>query len=117
MNEASNSFNVTQLLTLGSHDNISLIYLTQKLFHKNQRVLSLNSDYMVIFKNSRDNSQFATIARQIRPDNVKFLMWAYKDAISSLHSYFMLDLKPDTEERFRVQSNILDYPQHVYTGY
>ena len=61
---------------------------------------------MVIFDNLRDNSQLATIARQIRPDKMKFLMRAYKDATSSPHTYLMLDLKPDTEERFRVRSNI-----------
>ena len=26
----------------------------------------------------------------------------------------MLDLKPDTEERFRVRSNIFEDPQHIY---
>ena len=59
---------------------------------------------MVIFKNPRDNSQFATIARQIRPDKVKFLMWAYKDATSFPHTYLMLDLKPDIEERSQVRT-------------
>ena len=87
MDEASKRLKVTQLFRRGRHDNRSVICLTQNLFHKNQRALGLNSDYMVIFKNLRDNSQFATIARQIRPDKVKFLMWAYKDATSSPHSY------------------------------
>ena len=105
MNEVSKSLKITQLFTHGCHDNLSVIYLTQNLFHKNQRALSLNSDYMVIFRNPWDNSQFATIARQIHPDKVKFLMWTYKDAKLSPHTYLMLDLKPYTEERFRVRSN------------
>ena len=67
----------------------------------------MNSYYKMIFKNPRDNLEFATIARQIGPDKVKFLMCAYKNATSSLHTYLMLDLKPDTEERSRVRSNIL----------
>ena len=87
------------------------------MFHKNQRPLSLYSDYMVIFKNSRANSQFAAIARKIRPDKVKFLMWAYKDATLSPHAYLMLNLKSDTEEKFRVRSNILESPKHVYITY
>ena len=101
LGEASKNLKVTQLFTRGCHGNLSVIYLTQNLFHKNQRLvikinaLNLNSDYMVIFKNPRDNSQLATIARQIRPDKVKFLMWAYKDATSSPHSYLMLDLMLD----------------------
>ena len=117
MDEASKGFKVTQLFTRGRHDNLSVLYLKQNLFHKNQCPLSLNFDYMVISKSPRDNSQFATIARQIRPDKVKFLMWAYKDATSYLHSYFMLDLKPDIEDRFRVPNNILEDPQHVYITY
>ena len=56
MNEVSKSPKVTQLFTRGRHDNLLVIYLTQNLFHKNQRALSLNSDYMVIFKNPRENS-------------------------------------------------------------
>ena len=114
LDEASTSLKITQLFTRSCHDNLSVIYLTQNLFHKNQPALSLNFDYMVIFKNPRNNSQFATIARQIRPDKVKFLIWAYKDAASSPHTYLMLDLKPDTEERFRVRNNILEDPQDVY---
>ena len=50
----------------------------------------------------------------MRPDKVKFLMWTYKDATSSPHTYSMLELKPDTEEWFRVRSNILGDPKHVY---
>ena len=105
MDEASKSLKVTQLFTRGRHDNLFVIYLTKNLLH--------NSDYMVIFKNPRDNSQFA-IARQIRLYKVKFLMWTYKDATSSLHSYLMLGLKPETEERFRMRSHILEDPRHVY---
>ena len=44
-------------------------------------------------------------------------MWAYKDATSSPHTYLMIDLKPDTEERFRVQSNIFEDPQHLHITY
>ena len=51
MDEASKSLKVTQLFTCGRHDNLSVIYLTKNLFHKNLCALSYNSDYMVIFKN------------------------------------------------------------------
>ena len=51
MNEASESLEITHLFTGSRHGNLSMIYLTQNLFHENQRTLSLNSDYMVIFKN------------------------------------------------------------------
>ena len=51
MDEASKSLKVAQLFTCGRHDNLSVIYLTKNLFHKNLCALSYNSDYMVIFKN------------------------------------------------------------------
>ena len=63
MNGTTNSLKITQLLTRGRHGNLSAIYPMQSLFHKSQRSLSLNSEYMVIFKKLRNNSQFATIAR------------------------------------------------------
>ena len=37
------------LFTRGRHDKLPVTYLTQNLFHKNQREISLNSDYMAIF--------------------------------------------------------------------
>ena len=54
MDETWKSLKVLQLFTRGRHDNFSVIYLTQNLFHKNQRALSLISDYMVIFKNPQN---------------------------------------------------------------
>ena len=56
MDKATQDKRVSQLFTRGRHDNLSVIYLTQNLFHKNQREISLNSDYMVIFKNPRDKT-------------------------------------------------------------
>jgi len=43
------------------HRNISILHLTQNLFHKNRhmRTISLNSHYLVLFKNPRDVSQFS----------------------------------------------------------
>jgi hypothetical protein len=54
MDEAAIDIRVSQLFSRGRHDNLSVVFLTQNLFHKNQRSISLNSDYMIIFKNARD---------------------------------------------------------------
>ena len=61
--EALKSLKITQLFSCGRHDNFSVIYLMANLLHRNQCSLSLNSDYMVIFINHKENSQFPTIAR------------------------------------------------------
>ena len=116
MDEASQDNRISKLFSRGRHDNLSIIYLTQNLFHKNQRSISLNSDYMVIFKNVRDQSQIQHLAKQVMPTNTKFLMEAYKDATQKPHSYLLLDLMPNSEDKYRIRTNILpqEAPQYVY---
>ena len=57
------------------HSNTSLLYLEQNLFHKNKesRTISLNSQYMMVFKNPRDASQMSQLVPQVYPGCVKFL--------------------------------------------
>ena len=53
---------VTTLFAKKSHHrNTSVLYLVQNLFPKNKesRTISLNSQYMVVFKNPRDASQMS----------------------------------------------------------
>ena len=107
MDEVGDDRRITQLFTRGRHDNLSVIFLTQNLFHSKQRALSLNSDYIVIFKNPRDKSQFSHLARQLMPDNSRFMQWAFTDATKLPHSYLFLDLKPETDDRYRVRTNII----------
>ena len=71
---------------------------------------------MAIFKNPRDKSQIQNLARQFMPTNSKFLTWAYQDATEKPHSYLLLDLTPNTDDRYRVRAKILpdEEPQIVY---
>ena len=76
---------VTTLFTKKRHHrNTSVLYLVQNLFPKNKesRTISLNSQYMVVFKNPRDASQMSHLARQMYPGRVKFVQEAFKDATS-----------------------------------
>ena len=52
---------------ISHHRNISILHLTQHLFDKNKyaRTISLNAHYIVLFKNPRDASEFAMLARQM----------------------------------------------------
>ena len=64
---------VTNLFTKKSHHcNTSVIYLVQNLFPKNKesRTISLNSQYIVVFKNPRHVSQMTTLAKQMYPGQV-----------------------------------------------
>ena len=114
MDEVTQDVRIAQLFSRGRHDNLSVIYLTQNLFHKKQRNISLNSDYMVIFKNARDQSQIQHLAKQFMPNNTKFLMDAYRNATQSPFSYLLLDLTPSTEDKYRIRSNVFEEPQYVY---
>ena len=60
--DSAYSTKVSQLFTKGSHHrNISLVLITQNLFHQgpSSRDISLNSKYIVVFKNPRDDSNCA----------------------------------------------------------
>jgi hypothetical protein len=78
--------------------------------------VSLNAHYIALFENPRDANQVATLARQMYPGNCKFMLEAYKDATEKSYGYSLIDLKPDTDEKFRVRTNIFsdDAKQYVY---
>jgi hypothetical protein len=60
--------NVSNIFTKVSHQpNVSVVYLSQNLFHrsKQNRTMSLNTHYMVLFKNPRDVTQVANLSRQM----------------------------------------------------
>ena len=79
------------------------------------RNLSLNSHYLVLFKNPRDRHQISVLARQMYPGNTKFLLEAYNDATKQAFGYLLLDLKPSTEDDLRVRTGILSRdPPVVY---
>jgi len=102
---------------ISHHRNISILHLTQNLFDKNKyaRTISLNAHYIVLFKNPRDASQFAMLARQMYPNASKFALEAYRDATERPFGYLFVDLKPDQDERCRLRTNIFpDEMQYVY---
>ena len=110
---------VTTLFTKKSHHrNTSVLHLVQNLFPKNKesRTISLNSHYMVVFKNPRDVSQMSHLARQMYPGRVKFAQDALKDATSVPYGYLLVDLKQDTPEVMRLRTAIFpdDGVQYVY---
>jgi hypothetical protein len=115
MREADGS--IVDLFTKGSHHrNLSVIFITQNLFHKGkaQRDISLNAHYMIVFKNPRDAAQVNFLARQISPENPKFILEAYRDATSVPHGYLLLDLKQSTDDTLRVRTNVFDTHVTIY---
>ena len=100
---------VTKLFTKGSHHkNASVIYISQNLFHKGKenRNISLNSHYLILFKNPRDAIQITHLGRQIFPDKVKYFREAFTDATSRPYGYLLVDLKPTTPDELRLRTHI-----------
>ena len=100
---------ILDLFTKGSHHkNISVIFITQNIFHKgkSQRDISLNTKYLVLYKNPRDRAQIQHLARQVYPEDPKFLQEAYLDATRTPHTYLFLDLSQDCLDEFRFRSCI-----------
>ena len=85
------------------------MYLTQNLFppRKLSRTISLNSHYMIIFKNPRDSLGISTLARQMYPHNTNFLLQSFQDATKKPYGYLLLDLHQLTPENMRLRTNIL----------
>lgn len=102
---------ITKLFTQGSHHrNLTIIYIVQNIFNqsKEMRNVSLNSHYLVLFKNPRDKTQARTLGQQMYPTNPGFLLDAYEDAVKTQYGYLLIDLHPSSDDSFRVRSNIFD---------
>lgn len=112
--------NVVELFIRGAHHyNLSVLFVVQNLFSKNKgcREISLNSQVIVLFSNPRDKQQISVLARQISPNNPRFITEAFTDATSKPFGYLILDLHQLTPEKHRVRTNIFltEQPTIVYT--
>ena len=74
---------------------------------KERRTISINAKYMIIFKNSRDNTQLVNLAKQMFPGRVRYMQEAFRDATSVPHGYLFVNLKQSTPEHLRLPSNII----------
>ena len=93
------------------------MYLTQNLFYgsKQNRTLSLNTHYMIVFKNARDATQVAILAKQMYPGKSKFMLEAFQDATSVPYGYLLIDTRADLEDRYRLRTKI--FPGEQQTVY
>ena len=70
--DSTYSTKVNELFTKGSHHRNSILLITKNLFHQgpSSRDISLNSKYIVVFKNPRDKTQIVHLARQVYLENI-----------------------------------------------
>ena len=108
------------LFTKGSHHrNLSVIYIVQNLFHqgKGNRSISLNSHYLVLFKNPRDKLQILTLAKEMYPSETAWFIKEYEEAVRRPYGHLFVDLKPTTPDRCRLPTNVLPGEERFDKGF
>jgi len=108
-----------QIVTVSArHLNTSTFILFQSLFPPNPlaRQISLNVKYMHIHKNPRENAQIQYLARQLHPENYKWIVEAYHEATNKPFSCFLIDLIQTCPEHVRFRSDFLpeELPMRVW---
>ena len=117
MSDCEKDKSILNLFTTDSHQkNISVFLITQNLFSQGKfsRTISLNCHYLIIMNNPRDRSQIFYLSRQMYPNNSKFLIECYSDAVENKQfGYLFIDLKQTTDKNFRVQTGILNGEERI----
>jgi hypothetical protein len=107
MQECVDNKVILDLFTVSSHHkNISPIFLTQNLYcrGKHSRSISLNTHYLVLFKNPRDRTQVRTLGCQLYPEKFKAFLEAFSLATEKPFGKLIVDLKQETPEELRLRS-------------
>ena len=86
------------------HQNISVIFMTQNIFHQGKaaRTISLNTQYMVLFENARDRQQIKTLAKQMYPEDWSSFVARFKKETRKPYGRMIIDLRPGVADKDRV---------------
>lgn len=107
MDVVSKSEAVQTLFSRGSHhNNVTLIYVNQNIyFHgPKSRTISLNAQYIIIFKNKRDKNQINHLGSQMGVNRI--LKFALDDIWKEKYSYLLIDLSPHNDSELIVKTRI-----------
>ena len=110
MVDVADSKFIQKLFCVGSHHlNWTVILIIQNLYQKGKvmRTISLNCRVFIIFRNSRDQGQVKTLARQMFPDNVNYFVDAYRKSTAVPYGYLVIDITPTSIEKYQLRSRIL----------
>ncbi|GFQ75149.1 uncharacterized protein TNCT_27921 [Trichonephila clavata] len=86
---------IAELFTVTSHHSrISVILILQNLFPRTKvmRDISLNAQYIILFKNNRNVGQIQCFARQLYGNKASAFMDAYKKSTQGNFNYLLVDL-------------------------
>ena len=115
MDKVVNDMDMSLLFTQGCHHkHISTVYITQNLFlqGKYARTISLNTQYLILFRSLRDASQITTLGRQLFPGKSKLLTQVYTDVMKNPYAYLVIDNSPHGHTDYRLRTHIFpgEYP-------
>ena len=98
-----------------SHKNTTTIFISHSLFLNNElyRLISNNSQYLILFKNKRNFSQVATLARQILGTRHELLLSAYKYV--KPYDFVLLSFHPLVPEELLVTADYFEKCPSVFT--
>ena len=101
---------VADMFTVGSHHlNFTVIYLCHNIFGRGafSRTINLNSHYIILFRNFRDQQQVVTLGRQMFGRKNQYFLDAYDKATKRPFGYLVINNHPAMrDERFRLVSQI-----------
>ena len=98
----------------GRHMNMSMVFLTQRMFVNNEhfRQISQNCDYFCIFKNPRNSSEIRTLAQQLTPGSLE-LINIYMEATKDPFSYLFINLTQECLLQVKYLSTLFDNDNSV----
>lgn len=108
MDEICNSKQASALFTRGIHHrNVTVLFLYQNIFKqgKAMRDITLNSQYILLFKSQRDVLQIKCLGRQL---GLPHLECAYRKAIKEPFGFLLINLHPHALEKLQLQSHFFE---------
>ena len=106
MNEVSGKDVTNDVFTKGSHHKkISVFFIVQNLFVKNNRTVSLNSHYFFLMNNPRDKVSAKRLLLQAFPGKGKFLDEVIAKTMEIPYAHLIANFRQDTPQSLRLVSN------------
>ena len=99
---------VKDLFTEGNrHRNISVISINQNMFTKTPPPQRRHCPYLILSNNPVDTQIVSTLSRQMYPGRTQYFIHVFQNAVKTSRGHMLIDLKPNTQERYRFKPNVL----------
>lgn len=108
---------VSSIFTTGRQRNVSIILLSHNLFppYSKSRTISLNANYIILFRNLRDKISLRHLTRQVMPEHSKSFCQLFINNISKPFSHLLFDFSSKGKDFLRYRENILDNFPIIYS--